>query len=52
MINQTDRNFTSWVEQNIKDWKFVKKIDNRYPHDPNDIDNTSRADFYFYERIN
>ena len=48
---ETDRNFTAWIESNIKGWKFVKKLDNRYPHDDADPDNTSRADFYFYERI-
>lgn len=48
---ETDRDFTTWVAQNINGWKFVKKIDNRYPQDFKDDENTSRADFYFYEKL-
>lgn len=54
-LNQTfhekDRNFTSWVEINRKDWRLKEKIVNRYPYDPSYPENTSKADFYIFEKI-
>jgi hypothetical protein len=50
-IHERDRAFTNWVEQNAPEWKLIKMINNPYPFDPKDPDNTSKADFYFFERI-
>ena len=53
--NQTyyekDREFTRWIELNAPKWKLLKKIDNKYPYDPLEIDNTSKADFYIFIKI-
>lgn len=51
MVHEKDRNFTSWVEINRKDWKLIQKIDNKYPFDPSDPENTSKADFFIFEKI-
>jgi len=50
IYHEKDRNFTSWVENNRKDWKLLEKIDNIYPYDPADPDNTSKADFFIFSR--
>ncbi len=45
------RKFTKWVkEHQSSNWKFIKKIDNKFPYDKNKEDDTSRADFYFYQK--
>jgi SAM-dependent methyltransferase len=50
LFHEKDRNFTSWVENNKKEWKFSEKIENRYKYDPSDPDNTSKADFYIFKK--
>jgi hypothetical protein len=50
MFHEKDRNFTIWVENYRKDWKLVEKIDNIYPYDPADPDNTSKADFFIFSK--
>ncbi|MFU8843255.1 MAG: class I SAM-dependent methyltransferase [Bacteroidales bacterium] len=50
-VHEKDRAFTKWVEQYAPGWKLIKMINNPYPFDPKDPDNTSKADFYFFERI-
>jgi hypothetical protein len=50
MFHEKDRNFTSWVENNRKDWNLLDKIDNIYPYDPADPDNTSKADFFIFSK--
>ena len=45
------RHFTSFIEQNHKEWTLIKKIPNKYPYDEKDPGNTSFADFYIYEKI-
>ncbi len=47
--HERHRKFTDWVERNQKNWRMVKKIDNVYPFDENDPDNTSVSDFYIYK---
>lgn len=44
------RRFTDWVEAHAPDWDQSGYLQNRYPFDPDDIDNTSFADFYFFTR--
>jgi hypothetical protein len=50
-IHEKDRAFTRWVEQYAPEWNLIKKTNNPYPFDPKDPDNTSKADFYFFERV-
>lgn len=44
------RNFTGWVEANRPGWRLAATLPNRYPFDAADPDNTSHADFFFYEK--
>lgn len=44
------RKFTDWVEKNQKNFKQILHIPNRYPYDLTDLDHTSFADFYFFEK--
>jgi SAM-dependent methyltransferase len=44
------RNFTSWIERHAPDWRLVGHVPNRYPYDPAAPEETSFADFYFFER--
>ncbi|WP_172966880.1 methyltransferase domain-containing protein [Patiriisocius marinistellae] len=46
------REFTKWIDTNVADqWKQVDFIKNKYPFDKKDPNNTSMADFYFYQKI-
>ncbi|MDD3976370.1 MAG: hypothetical protein PHN22_04375 [Candidatus ainarchaeum sp.] len=51
IAHEKRRNFTSWIEQNIADFKLIKIINNKYPYDPNNPDYTSLSDFYIYKKI-
>ena len=51
ILHEKDRKFSEWVEANEKGWRFIKKIDNKYKMDDKDLDNTSKSDFYIYEKI-
>jgi len=44
------RNFTNWVETNIKNFKLIKKIPNKYPYDKKNSKKTSHSDFYIYAK--
>lgn len=45
------RKFTPWIESNIRSWKLVKTIPNRYPFDEADPKNTTFADFFVYQKV-
>jgi SAM-dependent methyltransferase len=45
------REFTGWVERNEPSWQQVTRLWNKYPYDPALPDETSFADFYFFQRI-
>jgi hypothetical protein len=45
------RRFTDWVERNRPDFGLIETRTNPYPEAIHDIDNTSFADFYFFERM-
>jgi hypothetical protein len=46
------REFTKWITSNVSDtWQLYQKIDNQYPFDKDDPQNTSFADFYIYRKI-
>lgn len=44
------RQFTSWVERNRPDFRLLRHVPNPYPFDPQDLQNTSFADFFVFER--
>lgn len=43
--------FSDWVAQNRPQWRLIRKIDNLYPYEANNPNNTSLADFYIYEKL-
>lgn len=45
------RRFTDWVERNRPDFSLLETVPNKYPFDPADPDNTSRADFFVYQAV-
>jgi hypothetical protein len=45
------RVFTDWMAQNAPAWTLFSKVDNPFPEDPRQLDETSWADFYFFGRI-
>ena len=44
------RIFTAEMEANGGDWRLAARIDNPFPFDADDPDDTSACDFYIYER--
>ncbi|MFH1981436.1 MAG: hypothetical protein ABIL58_06315 [Pseudomonadota bacterium] len=44
------RKITAWPATHMPGWKPLFKVNNRYPFDPKDPENTSLSDFYFWER--
>jgi predicted O-methyltransferase YrrM len=50
-VHVKHRQFTDWVERNRPDFKLTSVLKNPYPEDIRDLDNTSFADFFFFERI-
>jgi len=51
VFHERDRKFTSWVEENIKDFTLIKFVPNKFPEDANSPNATSKADFYIYKRV-
>ncbi|OUR93436.1 hypothetical protein A9Q87_05550 [Flavobacteriales bacterium 34_180_T64] len=46
------RKFTDWIEKNIShQWNLIHRLKNKYTFDEEDLENTSMADFYFYEKV-
>jgi cyclopropane fatty-acyl-phospholipid synthase-like methyltransferase len=43
------RRFTDWIKSNASEWQQSQFIPNRYPEDPKRPDDTSFADFYFFQ---
>jgi SAM-dependent methyltransferase len=48
--HERHRNLTRWVEQYRRDFKLTNIIKNRYPFSDKNPNDTSHADFYFFER--
>ena len=46
------RPFTPWIAKNINNWKLTAIVNNKYPFDPTNLDNTSYSNFYIFSRIN
>lgn len=49
-VHVRHRAFTPWVAQERSDWRLAGTLANRYPYDPAEPDETSFADFHFFER--
>lgn len=45
------REFTSWVERNRPEFRLIEHVPNPYPFDPEDLRNTSFADFFVFQRV-
>ncbi len=43
------RNYESWIKTHFPNWSMIEKIDNPYPFDTKDTDNTSDDDFYMFK---
>jgi SAM-dependent methyltransferase len=43
------RRFTGWIQANAPQWKQCGFVPNRYPEDQKRADDTSFADFYFFQ---
>ena len=44
------RSHQDYVEKNLQTWELFKKIDNEYPYDPQNPNETSLSDFYVYKK--
>lgn len=49
-VHVRHRRFTGWIEANRPNFRQIGFVKNPYPEDIRDIDNTSFADFYFFEK--
>jgi hypothetical protein len=50
-VHVRHRRFTDWVEKNRPEFKQIGFVKNPYPEDIRNLDNTSFADFYLFERL-
>ena len=50
-VHVRHRKFTEWVESHRPDFRLTKVLKNPHPEDLHDPDNTSFADFFFFERV-
>ncbi|NER18282.1 methyltransferase domain-containing protein [Spongiivirga citrea] len=49
-FHERDRKFSNWIDQHQPEWKLVETVKNKFPFDPTDPDNTSKADFFIYKK--
>lgn len=49
-IHVRHRRFTDFIDA-TGNWRLIKHVPNRYPFDPRNKNQTSFADFYFFEKI-
>jgi hypothetical protein len=50
-VHVRHRRFTDWIERNRPEFCQTRFVKNPYPENIRDIDNTSFADFYVFERV-
>lgn len=50
-VHVRHRKFTDWVERNRPDFALTDVQENPFPEGSGDMDNTSFADFFFFERV-
>jgi SAM-dependent methyltransferase len=51
-FHERDRKFTNWINENISNWEFIQQIKNKYPYTELNQNETSKADFFIYRKIN
>lgn len=49
--HEKNRNFEKWINENIVGWKLINKIENEFPFKPTNINETSNAQFFVYQKI-
>lgn len=49
-FHEKDREFTKWIDANIEGWELIEEIPNRFPFDPENPNETSKADFFIYRK--
>jgi len=49
-FHERDRKFSDWIEKHQPNWKLIDTIPNKFPFDPTDPENTSKADFFIYKK--
>lgn len=47
--HERGRDFMSWIDENITGWELFEKIENEYPYNHIDPENTSQSDFYIFK---
>ena len=50
-FHEKNRHFTLWIDDHLKDWKLIEKIENPFSYEFNNRKKTSKADFYVYKKI-
>jgi hypothetical protein len=50
-VHVRHRRFTDWIERNRPEFRQIGFLRNPFPEDVRDLDNTSFADFYIFERV-
>lgn len=45
------REFTKYISKNFPEWKLIHIVKNKYPYDPDKPQQTSLADFYFFQKV-
>lgn len=51
-FHERDRKFTDWINENITNWKLAQQIKNKFPYSELSQNETSKADFFIYRKIN
>jgi len=49
-FHERDRKFSTWIDQHQPEWELIEAVKNKFPFDPTDPDNTSKADFFIYKK--
>lgn len=49
-INERHRKFTDYVDEHFPQFSLIGKVNNKYPYDVSNPDETSLSDFYFYAK--
>ncbi len=51
-VHVKSRKFSEWISDNVSQhWKLSRHVQNKYPYQSNNRNNTSMSDFYVYKKI-
>ena len=50
LYHMKSRHFTKWIDKHAPNWQLTRKIDNPYPYNLSNPDNTSKSDFYIFKK--